>query len=64
MSNDKEFTLWIGAATVISSVIASVVGTIWIAAQLHKQVETNTENIKVMQQSIVELTKIIVKDRK
>ena len=64
MSQQKKWELSIGAITILLSMAGSLMGTVWYAAQISHQVEANRKAIDDISDRMVELTKIIVKEKR
>ena len=64
MSQQARWELKIGAITIALSILGSMLGTVWYAAQISQQVESNRKAIEDLSDRMVELTKIIVKEKR
>ena len=68
MSLESKASTIIGIVTIILSVVGSLVAGLWLISwdlsKVHKQVEINHQKIEKIDSKVMEIAKIIVKDRK
>ena len=64
MSQQAKWEFSIGVATILLSMLGSLTGSVWYAAKMSHQIEANRQAIESLDNRIVELSKIILKDSK
>ena len=59
---DKD--LRVGVVSILVTIFLSLLGTIWYTAEVFHQVEVNTEHLYKVDMKLMEMSKIIFKDKK